>query len=402
MSFELPYFDPIKFTVIDPMHNLFLGTGKHVFKVWIETQVLTTEDLVRIEARSKLFCTPADVGRLPLNISSGYGGFTANQWCNWITIFSPVLLKGILPDIHLRCWLLFVRACSIRSRIIRKCDVSSADLFMLQFCQTFQSLYGTNKFTPNIHLHLHLKDCILDLVPLHAFWCYAFERFNGVLGSMHTNHRSIESQLMRRFCREQELNSLKLPRDAEFLHLLHNSMSTTTQQNLCSCIDDKQVTGWLKLAQSPLQDIDTFAINPAIIQPLPPFEEKILHLAHAKELQSIYEQLYPRKKITHMPLFYRQCGRITLAGDIIGSIKRGSNSTTSAVVMSFWPGSGHSLQSIEYGRMRVGVVQYFLQHSVTVCDGEPSSSETLCHLLCYIHWKKVHPHTVYLLPVDVT
>ncbi len=25
----LPYFDPIKFTVIDPMHNLFLGTGKH-------------------------------------------------------------------------------------------------------------------------------------------------------------------------------------------------------------------------------------------------------------------------------------------------------------------------------------------------------------------------------------
>ena len=158
-------YDPIKFTVIDSMHNLFLGTGKHVFKVWIETQVLTTEDLMQIEARSKLFCTPADVGRLPLNVSTGYGGFTANQWCNWITIFSPVLLKGVLPDIHLRCWLLFVRACSIRSRIIRKCDVSSADLFMLQFCQTFQSLYGTNKFTPNIHLHLHLKDCILDFGP---------------------------------------------------------------------------------------------------------------------------------------------------------------------------------------------------------------------------------------------
>jgi len=210
---------------------------------------------------------------------------------------------------------------------------------------------------------------------------------------MHTNHRSIESQL-RRFCHEQELNSLKLPRDAEFLHLVHNSMSTTTQQNLCSCIDDEQVTRWLKLAQSPLQDIDTFAINPAIVQPLPPFEEKILPLAHAKELQSIYEQLYPRKKTTHMLLFYRQCGRIKLAGNIIGSIKRGSNSTTSAIVicMSFWPESGHSLQSIEYGRMRVGVVQYFLQHSVTVCDNEPSSSETLCHLLCYIHWKKVHPH----------
>lgn len=26
----LPYFDPVSFTVIDPMHNLFLGTGKRV------------------------------------------------------------------------------------------------------------------------------------------------------------------------------------------------------------------------------------------------------------------------------------------------------------------------------------------------------------------------------------
>lgn len=391
---SLPYFDPIKFTVIDPMHNLFLGTGKHVFKIWVESQLLTPENLMLIEARFKLFRTPADVGRLPSNISSGYGGFTANQWCNWITIFSPVLLKGILPDTHLRSWLLFVRACSIlRSRVIKKCDAVSADLFLHQFCQTFQSLYGPSKCTPNTHLHLHLKGCILDFGPLHAFWCYAFERYNGVLGSMHTNHKSIESQLMRRFCREQELNSLELPQDTEFLHLLPNSTSTT-QQNLNICIDDKEVTRWLKLAHSQLQNCDTnlFVVNPSLIQPLPPFEEKVLPFTHAKELKSLYQQLYPRKQIVHMPVFYREYGRITLAGDIVGSVKRGCNSATSAVIMAYWPGSGHSLQSIDYGRMRVGVVQYFLQHSVIVCDGEHSSSETLSHLLCYIHWKQIHPH----------
>ena len=34
---HLPYFDfdPIRHTVIDFMHNLYLGTGKHMFKVWI-------------------------------------------------------------------------------------------------------------------------------------------------------------------------------------------------------------------------------------------------------------------------------------------------------------------------------------------------------------------------------
>jgi len=37
---DLPYFDPVTFTVIDPMHNLYLGTAKHVFKLWIEKETL--------------------------------------------------------------------------------------------------------------------------------------------------------------------------------------------------------------------------------------------------------------------------------------------------------------------------------------------------------------------------
>lgn len=41
----LAYFDSVKFTVIDPMHNLFLGTGKHIFKVWVELGYLTSAEL---------------------------------------------------------------------------------------------------------------------------------------------------------------------------------------------------------------------------------------------------------------------------------------------------------------------------------------------------------------------
>lgn len=63
-------------------------------KLWIEKELLTNANLLQIEARAKLFRLPADIGRLPSNILSGYSGFTANQWCNWITIYSPVLLEG--------------------------------------------------------------------------------------------------------------------------------------------------------------------------------------------------------------------------------------------------------------------------------------------------------------------
>ena len=33
---QLEYFDAVRFTSIDPMHNLFLGTAKNVLKLWIK------------------------------------------------------------------------------------------------------------------------------------------------------------------------------------------------------------------------------------------------------------------------------------------------------------------------------------------------------------------------------
>ena len=37
---QLPHFDPIKFAIVDPMHNLLLGTAKHVLFVWIKKGIL--------------------------------------------------------------------------------------------------------------------------------------------------------------------------------------------------------------------------------------------------------------------------------------------------------------------------------------------------------------------------
>ena len=54
-------------------------------------------------------------------------------------------------------------------------------------------------------MHSHLYDCIKDFGPLHGFWCYAFERYNGILGSMPNNNCCIEGQLMSRFLRENQV-----------------------------------------------------------------------------------------------------------------------------------------------------------------------------------------------------
>ena len=112
---SLPYFDPVRFTVIDIMHNMYLGTGKHLFQTWIDEKLLINSQLTQIDNMIKLFRMPADSGRIPSNIMSSYGSFTASQWKNWITVYSPIILKGFLPVDHLQCWLLFVRSCCLLS-----------------------------------------------------------------------------------------------------------------------------------------------------------------------------------------------------------------------------------------------------------------------------------------------
>ena len=62
--------------------------------------------------------------------------------------------------------------------------------------------------SPNQHLHMHLLDIFLNFGPIHAFWVFAFERQNGVLGSYHTNNKNIEEQIMVKFLRHQRIKRL--------------------------------------------------------------------------------------------------------------------------------------------------------------------------------------------------
>ena len=78
-------------------------------------------------------------------------------------------------------------------------DIGLADAFLLRFCKRIQNLYGESAITPTLHLHAHIKQCLLDFGPVYEFWLFSFERFNGILGNQPNNNRLIEPQLMQRF-----------------------------------------------------------------------------------------------------------------------------------------------------------------------------------------------------------
>ena len=383
----LPYFDPVTFTAIDSMHNLFLGTGKHMFSLWVERDILTKEKMSILSNKIKMFSVPVGIGRLPSSISSSYGAYTASQWKNWITIYSPVVLKGLLLQEDFRCWLLFVRACSLLcSNCIKKADVLSADLYLVHFCRKVEELYGPTSCTFNMHLHMHLKENFLDYGPPHATWCFAFERFNGILGSYHTNKKEIEPQIMRKFSQNQGIHRLDLTSNEMFQSLL----PTSYQRPLNNTVHFDSLN-LLHYAHSRLERIHTFAFEKTQqIALIPPFLEGVLNFDVCEKLENIYSLLYPDCDFQPMSKFYQKFGRITIGDDLIGSDMPGPNGKSSSVIMAYWPGSSETLDNIDYNQMSIGVVQYYIRHVISyVSEG---TSKKVEYIFAYVLWKEKHHH----------
>lgn len=64
-----------------------------------------------------------------------------------------------------------------------------------------------------MHLHMHLKECRHNYGPWLGFWFYAFERYNGILGYVPNNNRSIEFQLVNQFLRNNGVHSAQYPHE---------------------------------------------------------------------------------------------------------------------------------------------------------------------------------------------
>lgn len=75
---------------VDPMHNLFLGTGKHMINIWLQKGLLNCNKFGDVQKCVDNILAPCSVGRIPRKIETGFTGFKADQFKNWITIYSIV------------------------------------------------------------------------------------------------------------------------------------------------------------------------------------------------------------------------------------------------------------------------------------------------------------------------
>ena len=140
--------------IVDPMHNMFLGTAKRMFKtVWVEEELLNLKHLETIQTRVDNILVPPTVGRIPRKISSQFSSFTADEWKNWITLYSIICLRDILPSEHLECWRHFVLACRyLCKRSISLTDIKIIDALLMQFRKLCMGSSASHQICTCMHI----------------------------------------------------------------------------------------------------------------------------------------------------------------------------------------------------------------------------------------------------------
>ena len=175
-------------------------------------------------------------------------------------------LKDILPQQDYNCWHKFVKACTlICRRSIPKSDLSRIDHMIEECCCDFECLYGKNNLTPNMHLAAHITDCIADHGPVYAFWLFAFERMNGIMGTIPTNNHQIPIQLMRKLTCMQVTDRSQWP--SEFKSEFSSVLSKFPQER-----------------ESLAQTMDCDDSN---VKPLPPVTEKVFNESKLHNIKTI-------------------------------------------------------------------------------------------------------------------
>ena len=90
-----------------------------------------------------------------------------------------ILLVGIIPAMQKEPDTL--NLCQL---CITDTDLNIADRKLVDFLKCLLRLYGKEHLTINMHLHLHIKEVVLNFGTVYGFWLFTYEHYNGILGEL--------------------------------------------------------------------------------------------------------------------------------------------------------------------------------------------------------------------------
>lgn len=133
----------------------------------------------------------------PKNVGSPSAGrLKADQWRTFATVHLVITLVRLwshLPDkkVHLDNFLALVTA--VRWATMRSTSADHIRIVrekLVEYLSTMVILFPFDNVRTNQHMALHVAECLSMFGPVHGWWTFPFERYNGVIVRTNTNSRS--------------------------------------------------------------------------------------------------------------------------------------------------------------------------------------------------------------------
>jgi len=201
----LPGFDIIQGLVPDYMHSVLLGVVRQLARLWFDSTnsaelfYISTAKQRLIDVALNSIRPPCNISRTPRSISMRKF-WKAHEWYMWLLYYSLSVLKSFLPKKFYMHYALLVEGVSILLKdSIAQALLDHSDNVLTQFVIDFQSLYGLNNVSFNVHLCLHLTSSVRAWGPLWAHSAFVFESFNGSLLNMIKGTQAVPIQICKSF-----------------------------------------------------------------------------------------------------------------------------------------------------------------------------------------------------------
>ncbi|KAI0340552.1 hypothetical protein BDW22DRAFT_1448365 [Trametopsis cervina] len=174
-------------------------------------RLISADVLVAIREDIQKTVLPSWMAHPPRNFGSpSHGKLKADQWRTVTTISMVITLvriwgsstaSGRERDLLENFLHLVVAVEASTSKIMSKERAEFFDHHMYAYLVSLRELFD-HDLVPNHHLALHLRECMEMFGPVHSWWAFPFERYNGVIAKLNTNNKSAEMPVtfMRYFC----------------------------------------------------------------------------------------------------------------------------------------------------------------------------------------------------------
>lgn len=214
-------FDLTNGFAIDYMHNAALGVTRLLIELWLgehrlKNAYILPRDRILLNNRLTKLKPCSYVTRKPRSLEENKT-FKASEYRNLLLYYLRFALTGLLGNDKVKHFELLSAATYmlLKSKISER-EVIAAGEMLVKFANQFESIYGKEVITMNIHMLRHYADAVLQCGPLWAYSMFGFEEHLGTLKkSVHNGVDALDTISFDYCLNRAEVNTDLSERDAK-------------------------------------------------------------------------------------------------------------------------------------------------------------------------------------------